>query len=205
MVKMGKIARFGLFGFIATGIAATFLSQLSDPFVKRLYNEFGIDSAEWVPPALGLMSQWWLPLTAFFGGAICGVGLYLGTRKLGGRSRMDMPSDLPKAERTVLRLRFSGRHEAPIAEFEENIESWFVYWSPEVEMNQPDGTVLFSAPSGWAIFVVFAKDVDYRQTAVTFGTERPRSTQVRQARPRSAVIQLDGPMPACEMEFRTIK
>ena len=108
------------------------------------------------------------------------------------------------APRSLIRLRFSGNLEAPELVDEENISNWFVYWTPSARMGDPESnTTFFEIPASWIIFLTFKNSVKYRQITTSFTGERPSMIQVRQAVERSAIVTIEGSMPACELEILT--
>ena len=107
------------------------------------------------------------------------------------------------ASRAMLRLRFSGRLEAPEEIAKENIQSWFAYWSPGARAEDQDGQTLLLVPSSWVVFITFVEPVLYRQLAAHFTGARPTAWQVRQTLPTVAVLTVEGGMPECELEILT--
>lgn len=184
--------------------------------ILAILHEFGVKYAEqrgWYDNLPSRVEQFaihlssaveptWVKLAIAF---IAGIAITLWTDKyikkytnlIGATSKLEQKN----ADRVLLRLRFSGRAEAPVSLFEENISSWFVYWSPSANSRTDSGMTLFSIPPSWVIFIVFDKSVTYRQLTVNFVGERTPTAQVRQTTDRSAVITIDGHMPSCEIEI----
>ena len=140
---------------------------------------------------------------AFALGLFVGVWLHwLATKLDRGSSGTNIPAK-PAQTRMILRLRFTGEMESPHLLTEENVLSWFAYWSPGARATDQAGNALFEVPSSWAIFIDFKEPVSYHQLLVGFTGGRPHSYEVRQALTTSAVITFTGVMPACEMEAVT--
>ncbi|MBN9446217.1 MAG: hypothetical protein J0I67_04835 [Bosea sp.] len=200
-----------------------FLYWLSTIGIVAIAHEFGVKYAEqkgWydnLPNRLEEIIKWfghlaepmWFKiLVALITGATAGIWIHSRLRQSNNLiSKISDPSEpisANHASRTLIRLRFSGHMESPEVTDHENIESWFVYWSPGGRIaNVETAQSLLEIPSSWIIFLTFKSAVEYHQLATNFTGERPKMVQVRQALKRSAVVTIDGGMPACEMEIVT--
>jgi hypothetical protein len=108
-----------------------------------------------------------------------------------------------KFVRTVLRLKFSGEMESPQAVYAENILDWFIYWTPSFTLGEENKPIFYQPPT-WALFVNFKEPSDHHQIVVNFTGGRPKAYEVRRSLTTSAVVTMDGPMLACEMEIINI-
>ncbi len=145
----------------------------------------------------------------FWGGVISAFALmFVVEMVMAWRRRSSAAESAPevtalKAGRAVLRLRFSGQLEQPVEIDHENIRTWFAYWSPGGRACDQFGVPFLEIPSGWAIFISFIHEVEYKQILANFTGNRPQVWQVRQVTPLSAVLTIDSGAPECEMEVIT--
>lgn len=194
-----------LFAMIVAGLIPSIIRAIFNFEIERFWDGTVLPfllthAGAWVATVVDYLGGFWGGVVVTLFVLFCFEMLFAWRR----RSR-DRPPDTaePKGTRTVLRLRFSGELEPPQAVAEENVLSWFAYWSPSAEARDQDGNVVLSFPSSWAVFIDFENPVEYRQVAVGFIGGRPHSYEVRQALPTSAVVTLSGGVPACEMEVVT--
>ena len=137
-------------------------------------------------------------ISAFFVGLA--VGSWINFLTYGRRKSQ---SEELLAPRSVLRLKFSGKVETPLEVFEDNIQSWFTFWSQSFNMVEDSGREIVNIHPSFAMFVVFKKPVQYRQAHVSFIGGEPATWQVQQSLGNSIVITMSGPIPECEMEIST--
>ena len=156
-----------------------------------------------IPTALAPMVD---ALSGFWGGVVVTLVTLLIVRALttlwdkSHEKTSDSTTLDESAKRTVLRLRFSGKLEPPASQFEENVASWFAYWSPGGRAVDQNGKMLFEVPSSWALFVTFEKPVIYRQARVSFSGASVEHWEIRQSLSSSLVITFAGPIPLCDVE-----
>ena len=138
----------------------------------------------------------WFALIAVAVGAICAIDI---------RARLTENSRVRRGPNFIvsnISLRFSGELEPPTAVLEDNILSWFAFWTPSAQMrNAETGEQLIAIPPSWAFFISFKEPTSYHHIEVTFSGARPSTYEVRQALYTSAVITVSGGIPACEMRI----
>ncbi|WP_206453656.1 hypothetical protein [Aurantimonas marina] len=199
---MGFFIRI-ILGAVALLFVAPFAAMLAEPFFAAFLSEMGIDTALWGRPVAMLISQLWFQLLAAGAtGAAMGTWLHWGATRY-DRKKTPILTQTERAARSVLRLRFSGRTEAPTAVFEENIASWFAYWSPSARIHDQHGKPLLEVPASWALFIVFEREVDYRQATVSASGASVEHWEIRQGLPSSLVVTFAQTLPPCDVEIAT--
>ena len=198
------VALFG--GLVLT----PFLQAPAVKLAEKLHFDTAL-SDRWGPLMQWLSDLTQTPWYIFSAGVAVGAPLALWvdyllrerSRREESASLLKLAGNRTKPSRTLLRVRFTGEMEAPHSLSEENVLSWFAYWSPGARAADQCGNTLFEAPSSWAIFIDFKEPISYHQIVVGFTGGRPHSYEVRQSLTTSAVITFTGAIPACEMEAVT--
>ncbi len=107
--------------------------------------------------------------------------------------------------RTLLRVRFSGKLEAPVELESDNIESWYTLWTPSALVSFKDThqtqQPLVRVPTNWAVFVIFKKPSTYRQLNVSFSSTGFPMWEVKAAHTAYAIINVSGDIPAGDLEI----
>lgn len=203
---MGRLIRNLSLGIIGVGMLAAAVAMFAEPFFAELYASLGIDTSLWVAPVLTFFQNHFvhLAIAVMFGFGVGVWGHFFATRlDQRGVENDDRIANTGTATRSVLRLQFTGKLEPPLSLFEENIQSWFAYWSPSAECKDNLGNIIFQVPASWAIFVIFEKEVEYRQTSAIFSGGEPASWQPYQVLPKSVIVSISGGVTKCDLEIVT--
>jgi len=121
------------------------------------------------------------------------------------------PEAAPAFVETVLRLQFFGDRRVPRDVGNQNVATWFAYYSQSVQVTPTDdkGNRLpggFEVPPTWIILVVLERPSIYRQGIASFSNpELAPPIEVRQATTRSIVVTTGALLPAGVLEISTVK
>lgn len=131
------------------------------------------------------------------------------TRKLADKPDASQADDKPSFVDSVLRVQFYGDDRTPTENHRSNIHSWFVWWSPTVniESSTPEGkkVQLFHGSKSYVMIVNFDKPTRFHQAIVSFSEAGFPSYLIQQASDRHVVIAINGDVPLGSMELRLQK
>ena len=109
--------------------------------------------------------------------------------------------------KTRLLLKFSGKSETPEELSSENIDSWYVAWSPklfaEATNTETKETVpIATTDMNWYVFISFKTQVNYRQMIPTFSDPNAlKSAKAMAQNSRYAIINVTGDIPPGTLEI----
>jgi len=198
-------------GILAAGCIAALLAMFFEPFWQEVLRQLGVNTAAWVAPMLMFLSSKWFPHAAMFIiGLASGAWLHWLLSMLDRRREgLETVSDtIIYANRSVLRLRVSGKSETPHEIYHENIKNWYSFYTKEIRFDglSEAGDVVAGGlyfPPDWLFVVRFERPVKYRQIHVHFYNCQPPSCLVHQQTEDSVLVWVNAPLPQCEMEIRT--
>jgi hypothetical protein len=114
-------------------------------------------------------------------------------------------NESPAGHRTNLRLRFSGKQEAPIEVHSDNIESWYTLWSPSATVSTNDANMIplsiIAVPEYWVVVVIFKQRILYRQMVLSFSNPGFPMYEIKKSSNRYVLISISGPIPFGHLEL----
>lgn len=197
---------------LLSACSAALLAMVFEPFFAELLKQIGFDSTVWAAPVISLFSSLPVQLVssavfgAAFGAWLHSLAVKSDSIRLGSKNETSQLDFLPRA---VLRVKHHGSRATPDELYQENLRSWFSLYSKEVTLkavmepgHAPAEGVHF--PSDWTFFLKFEKPVKYRQLQVEFSDGISLDVTCYQQDIDSVIVFIAGPVPKCEIEFRTV-
>jgi hypothetical protein len=117
----------------------------------------------------------------------------------------------PAFIKTSIRLQFFGDRRIPHDIGQQNVATWFAYFSPSIKVTPQDaqGKPMdggFEVPPNWVVLIVFDRLSAYRQGIANFSNpEIAPPIEVRHATTRSMVVTTSGLLPAGVLEIYALE